>query len=251
MTACPAPSDEIAFALKRLASLVPLDGHDQALLQDAARVSHIVPARGEILAEGKPIRQAFILLDGWAYRARILSDGRRQILHMLLPGDLVGMCSHSNPTAMTEITALTNVVLCPAPPSRAGQVGEGLAEAYALSRAHEEGYLLRQITRLGRLSAYERIVDWIVELDERLVLAGLDCAAGFHLPATQETIADMLGLTSVHVNRMLQSMRRDGYLRIDSGIVKVLDRGRCLLMADYSRPATSAASILAKQLIPS
>lgn len=236
----PAASTKIAFALQRLTALAPLDDEDRALLRGAAEASHKVPARREILAQGAPIRQASILLEGWAYRARMLPDGRRQILHFLLPGDLVGMCAHRNPTALTTITALTDVILCPAPQARAGQAGEGLAEAYATSRAREEELLLRQITRLGRLSAYERIIDWILETGERIALAGSSGETVFPLPVTQETIADMLGLTSVHVNRMLQSMRRDGLLRIQSGMVTILDRDRCVRLADYSIAGAAA-----------
>ncbi|HEV7803222.1 MAG TPA: Crp/Fnr family transcriptional regulator, partial [Burkholderiales bacterium] len=59
-----------------------------------------------MLTEGHAIRRASILLDGWAYRARTLRDGRRQILHFLLPGDLIGMCQHRNPMALTTIIAL-------------------------------------------------------------------------------------------------------------------------------------------------
>jgi CRP-like cAMP-binding protein len=225
-------------ALQRLTALTPLDGHDRELLRAAASAPYVLPARREILSEGRPIGRASILLDGWAYRARTLRDGRRQILHFLLPGDLIGVCHHRNPNALTTIIALTNVTLCAAPPPP-GQQGEGLAEMYALSRHREEEYLLHQIIRLGRLSAYERIVDWLLETGDRLALAGL-CANGrFALPVTQETMADMLGLTSVHVNRMLQSMWRDGLLRIQGGVATILDRDRCVQMADYSRTTPS------------
>jgi CRP-like cAMP-binding protein len=223
-------------ALQRLTALAPLNDRDRELLRSATATSYVVPARREILTEGHVIRRASILLDGWAYRARTLRDGRRQILHFLLPGDLIGMCQHHNPTALTTIVALTDVTLCAAPSS---EDGEGLAETYALSRYTEEEYLLHQIIRLGRLSAYERILDWILETGDRLALAGLSANDRFSLPVTQETMADMLGLTSVHVNRMLQSMWRDGLLRVQGGMVTILDRDRCVQIADYSRRAPS------------
>jgi CRP-like cAMP-binding protein len=233
-----AATTELA-ALQRLTALTPLDGHDRELLRAAAAAPYTLPARREILSEGRPIGRASILLEGWAYRARTLRDGRRQILHFLLPGDLVGVCHHRNPNALTTIIALTNVTLCAAPPPLPGQQGEGLAEMYALSRHREEEYLLHQIIRLGRLSAYERIVDWILETGDRLASAGLNAEDKFALPVTQETMADMLGLTSVHVNRMLQSMWREGLLRVQGGIVTILNRARCVQIADYSRTVSS------------
>jgi CRP-like cAMP-binding protein len=236
------PSRSADFALKRLAALAPLDAEDERLLQDAAGAARHIPARKDIVREGDPIGQGFILLDGWAYRARILSDGRRQILHFLLPGDMIGLCFHLRPAALTTITALTDVVLCPAPVANAEQGGEGLAAAYALSRALEEEHLLRQITRLGRLSAYERITDWLLETGERLARAGAGEEDQFQLPVTQEAMADMLGLTSVHVNRTLQAMWRDGLLRIQGGKVTILDRSRCEQLADHARPASFGSS---------
>jgi CRP-like cAMP-binding protein len=228
-------SPSVDFALTRLSGLAALGPDDEAALHEAAQAFSVIPARREILKEGDPIRQARILLDGWAYRSRILPDGRRQILHILLPGDLVGMCHQSTPVALTTMTALTDVVMCPAPDPCTMGKGEGLAEAYAASRMLEEKHLLHQITRLGRMSASERIVDWVLETGERLAAAGVAPADDFALPLIQEMIGDMLGLTSVHVNRMVQAMLRDGLLRVRGGRATVLDRKRCEQLVDYTR----------------
>jgi CRP-like cAMP-binding protein len=237
----PAPtSPETSFALRRLISFAPVEADEQVLLQRAAGSARAIPARREILSQGAPIRQPLILIDGWACHAHMLSDGRRQILHVLLPGDVLGMSSHSDPTAPTTIIALSNVLLCPAPAPPVQQAEHGLTEAYARSRAQDEIYLLRHIIRLGRLSAPERIMDWLLEIGERLAFAGLGTPDLFPFPVTQEVIADILGLTSVHVNRTIQSMRREGYLQIKGGTVSILDRERCVRLAEYPQIASAA-----------
>lgn len=208
-------------ALTRLAALAPLDGADVAAIEQLSRMRSSIPARREILTEGKAIREPQILLSGWAYRVRSLRDGRRQILGFLLPGDLLGNCRQANPVAVTSVMAMTPVDICPAPTPNQG--GGGLAQAYAISGAIEEHYLFRQITRLGRLSALERIADWLLEIRERLSLSGLAVGNRFSLPLTQETMADTLGLTSVHVNRMLQTLRRSGAVEFTGGSVTILD----------------------------
>jgi CRP-like cAMP-binding protein len=227
----PTYTPDIGFPLTRLSALAPLDDADRALLQVAARAEHVVPARREILREGQAIKQAMLLMDGWAYRVAFLPDGRRQILHFLVPGDAIGLCRHRDPVATTTIVAQTDVRLCPAPRPRAGQGHEGLAEAYALASAREEAQLLRHITRLGRLTAQERIIDWILETGDRLVRCGLGSRESFPLPITQEMLADLLGLTSVHVNRMLQALKRDNLLWLRGGIARI-DRARCLALVD-------------------
>ena len=217
-------------AVTRLAALAPLDGEDMAaLLTAAAGSARRIPARREVLGEGQPVPQAQILLSGWACRVQMLTDGRRQIVSLMLPGDLIGMCRQRDPLASSAILALTDVATCLAPEPREGQRGSGLAEAYALSGAFDEAYLLRNITRLGRLSAYERTADLLLEIHERLTLAGI----GNMLPLTQEMLADALGLTSVHVNRTLQTMRRDGSVSLRAGTAVLSDPARLASMVDH------------------
>lgn len=193
-------------ATVRLAALSPLDEEARAALQLAVQRPRSVRARRDILTEGREITETLIVLSGWAARVRLVEDGRRQIVNLLLPGDLIGYCDQERPVASSTITAITDVDVCVAP---AASLSPALARAYALSRALEEAYLFAQITRLGRLSAQEKISDLLLELSERLELAGLAANGRFIMPLTQEMIADALGLTSVHVNRMLQALRRE------------------------------------------
>jgi CRP-like cAMP-binding protein len=209
-------------AIMRLAALGRLDTDAKALLDNAMQRARTVRARRELMFEGQPIGETSLMLSGWAARIRILEDGRRQILGFLLPGDLMGHCYHDQPVAASTVMTITDVTLCPAPDSGASP---GLARTYALSRAHDEAHMLAHITRLGRMNAHERLADLLLELFERLELAGLSTGGRYHMPLTQEMLADALGLTSVHVNRTLQALRREGALRW---------KGRELVLTDPS-----------------
>lgn len=196
-------------ALKRLAALTDLDAEAASALDAAARRSRTIRARREVIAEGAICDEALLILAGWAARVRVLEDGRRQILDFLLPGDFVGLGEHRGALVTSAVTAMTDLQVCVAP---SADDHPSLHRAYAISRALSEVDLLAQITRLGRLNAHERIADLLLELHERLELAGLAVDGRFNLPLTQELLADALGLTSVHVNRTLQTLRRDGTL---------------------------------------
>jgi CRP-like cAMP-binding protein len=233
MSTCVANIPTLEPAFQRLAALAPLGADEIAALVDAAASSQRVPAHREIVAEGQPAVRPSIVLSGWACRVRLFSDGRRQILSLLLPGDLIGMCRQREPLAATSIVALTAVTLCRAPAPREAAAGTGLAEAYLLSGALEEFYLFRHIARIGRLSAYERLLDWMLEVRERLALACLASDDRVPLPLTQEALADALGLTSVHVNRMLQLMRREGVIELTGGMVRLHDIQRLCQLVDY------------------
>ena len=214
----------------RLSSLARLTADEHRELQAGEANQRRSAARRELVIEHEPIVERRGLVAGWAIRQRILRDGRRQVLSFLLPGDLIGVCQHTSPVAATTIAAVSEVITCAVP---ASTPGGGLWEAYARSAALEEYCFLAQITRLGQFDARERVADWLLETRERLDRVGLATADQFMLPLTQEMLADALGLTSVHVNRTLQAMRRDGLMGLKGGTVSFPDRARLERLVDY------------------
>lgn len=194
-------------ALQRLQALTPLDPAAIVAVSSAIAGAHSAPARRDFIIEGSAVTGPRLIVEGWAARVRIMPDGRRQFLSFLLPGDVIGLCDQPTPIACSTITALTRMKLCDAP---LAVQSPSLYEAYAISRALDELYLLEHVARLGRMNAQERIYSLLLELNERLSLTGLAQHGGFDIPLTQEMLADALGLTSVHVNRMLQVARQLG-----------------------------------------
>lgn len=215
----------------RLCDLATLSPGEIAALRAAARRARLVGARREILQEVTRVREPTIIVSGWAGRVRYFKDGRRQILHLLLPGDLIDHIPCDEPLAPTTIVALTDVRLAPAPiPAHRDT---GLDRAYRLANAMELGHLFRQVARLGRFDSFERIADLLIELSERLRSAGLTTGDVYHLPLTQEMLGDCLGLTSVHVNRTLQQLRREGMVEIHGSMVKLLQPDRLRSLVNY------------------
>ncbi|ANI79839.1 hypothetical protein EP837_03455 [Sphingobium sp. EP60837] len=205
-------------AFRRLAALAPIDRQaDVALSGALMRMRSIRPGQ-ELMAYGAPVSGPLIILSGWAVRSRILADGRRQIMSFILPGDLIGNCRQRCPLSVSSIVALGSLTLCPGPIAI-----PALDQVYAVSHALDEAYLLAQITRLGRLSAEERLIDLMLELYERLSLSGLTADDGFTWPLTQSALADALGLTPVHVNRTLQHLRGRGDVTLRSGHLQLTD----------------------------
>lgn len=224
-------------AFDRLAALGRLNDIERlAVATSAERTQRSVRLRSELSREGEPQPPPMLVLSGWAARVRMLSDGRRQILGVLLSGDLIGIAAGPRSFAPSTIVALTEATLCNMPRRSELAPDGGLAGAYDLAIALDEHYLLAQVTRLGRLSAYERISDFLLEINERLKLAGLSTANCFRMPLTQELLGDTLGLTSVHVNRTLQALRKDGVLETSNGMIRLHDPARLAEMVDHREP---------------
>jgi CRP-like cAMP-binding protein len=163
---------------------------------------------------GAPSR-ALLVLSGWISEERTLSDGRRQILRLVLPGEIAGFREHQL-EAVSDLTALTDAVVADVTPLRTAVsedlAGPGLAEAWRRMVEAREEQALRHLMRLGRLSAMERTAQLILELYERLSDAGAVSGPVMPMPLTQEQLSDHLGLSVVHLNRILQQLRRDGFI---------------------------------------
>jgi len=214
------PTESTPAPLRRFAALAKLDSAAVTALEQAMTAQSVERARSELLSEGRPIRAPMLIVDGWAAQVRLLRDGRRQFVSFLLPGDVVGFFRHEHPVAALTVQCLTEVTTSPAP---AANLSPSLLEAYAVSRALDEAYLFAQIVRLGRFNAMERLIDMMLELHERLTLAGRAQDWSFDFPLTQEMLGDALGLTSVHVNRTVQHARHERLLEWRARRMTILD----------------------------
>ncbi len=171
-----------------------------------------------------------LIVSGSAAAGKFLPDGRRQLLRLLLPGDVVGGLGLRDEglviVALTELKTvdtgpLYSALNTPSPAHAALRAAWGQAQRAAQRR------LVQHAVRLGRYSAYERMADFLLEFHDQQHRAGLPNQAAIYLP-TQEVLADFLGLSIVHVNRTLQQMRRDRLLVHQAARVDIPDLARLM-----------------------
>ena len=105
--------------------------------------------------------------------------------------------------------------------------------------AWQAAYLLNQLVRVGRQTAYERTAHLILEIHDRLTAVGIADGPTIPMPLTQEIIADALGLSVVHLNRTLQLLRRDHLIESRAGFVKLLQPDQLADLADFHPPVIS------------
>jgi CRP-like cAMP-binding protein len=215
-----------------------------ALIEGLGEVQS-VRAATELIAEREPAARPRFLVSGWAARVRWLPDGRRQILGLMLPGDAVGLCLRRSPLALSTTVALTPArLLDAAPVQKAISSGDPrwseLREIVHMAESLDEAYLVNHVVRLGRQTAYERLCHLLLEMRDRLAMAGLGEGDTFPMPLTQEMLADAIGLSIVHVNRILQQLRREHLLDLHGGRARLLDRAALDTIADYRRPQLAA-----------
>ena len=223
--------------LLRLQSVSPCPPElERRVLALGSRVE-AVAAKAMLQVEGAPARRPRYLVAGWACRFRHLSDGRRQIFDLVLPGEGVGVCRRPHPLASTSIVALTPLQLVDASSLLQEEDPHGHLQAAIQAQADEaERRALDQIVRLGRLTATERLAHLLLELHRRLHVIGHVENGRYPFPLTQETLADMTGLSVVHVNRTLQELRRQELAVLERGWVRLGDRSRLAQLADEGPP---------------
>jgi len=188
------------------------DDDRQLLERMTARIRRIGPHQ-DIIREGDEPGDVHLIMDGFACRYQILPDGKRHIMAYLVPGDIcdfhvaiLGEMDHS-------IGTLTPCTLVDIPHETIHDISTrhpNLNRAFWWGTLVDEGILREWLVSLGRRSAHQRVAHLFCELLMRLQTVGLADRNSFEMPLTQEELADTLGLSTVHVNRMMQELREQG-----------------------------------------
>ncbi len=227
--------------LMRMSAIARLSPLERAVLRDVAAHARSFPAQTELCIEGR-VQPPQVLLAGWACYQRLLGDGRRQIIGFLLPGDIIGSVTRSNMLASQTAAALTPVtvadarLLLPAADGAASAM-PGLSQAIQHIAYMEDVRMRDHVVRLGRQTAYERVVHLMLEFRSRLAVVGQVVDDGFAVPVTQEVLADALGLSVVHINRTLQQIRRDRLFELRGGQLKLRQIELMQAMVDWAQPS--------------
>jgi CRP-like cAMP-binding protein len=185
-----------------------------------------VDPRASILQEGTSSTHLFTVLTGWAFRYKMLSDGRRQILNFALPGDFLGLQASMFNEMTHSVEALTPMLLCVFPRERIWELYEHYASlSFDITwlAAREEQILDSNLLNVGRRNALERTAYLILHLFTRARDVGLAAKSGLTLPITQQHVADTLGMSIVHTNKTLRRLYDRKLLSWKSQRLEILD----------------------------
>ncbi|MFC0406716.1 Crp/Fnr family transcriptional regulator [Roseomonas elaeocarpi] len=175
-----------------------------------------------------------LLVEGWLVRSQTLSDGGRQITDIVLPGDLCGWAAAEFQGTGEDIRACG--------PTRIAVLRKDVVierDLFAVWRSWErardvEARILRsRLVSLGRRNARARTAHLVAELYHRLRRVGLADSGSFRCPLTQGQIADVLGVSPVHINRVLQELRREGLIAFNKQQVMIPDLARLHVAASF------------------
>jgi CRP-like cAMP-binding protein len=221
---------------RKLENFVPLSAEDKRLLDNVVRQPRRVAANEIIVAEGEAPNDVHLILEGFACRYKLLEDGTRQIVAYLVPGDMCDLHVFILREMDHTIAALSPcaVVDIPRPEVIALTERPAIARALWWATLVDEGTLREWVLNVGRRPAEERVGHLLCELLFRLKSVGLADGASYELPLTQSELADTVSISSVHMNRVLQRLRRKKLITLRSGNLVILDTERLQELSGFN-----------------
>jgi CRP-like cAMP-binding protein len=237
------PKRDINFRLSPVASQ---SIEDAAMQLDPKTASRAIRPGQELVSEGRRCTSIFIIAEGISIRYRVLRDGQRQILSILLPGDFAGIPSCFFSSALYSIRTLTPAVVWPVSMQRVVALFDTqprVAARLFWTFSCETAVYAERLISVSRRSASERVAHFLLELHARMHKLGLAEANSFRLPLTQEILSDALGLSIPYVNRVLQQLKADGLARIKDQEVIIEDMEALLNLADFEQAYLTPLSL--------
>lgn len=212
---------------------------DAADIQAIARLPIAIkdiPGHTAIVREGERPTQCCLVIEGYACRSRTTDNGKRQILSIHVAGDIPDLQNLHLAVMDHDLTTLSRCTVGFIPHDALRALTRGrpqVAEALWRETLVDAAVFREWIVNVGRRSAASRMAHLLTEIGQRLKTLGLAEGDQFELPMTQLDLADALGLSSVHVNRVIQELRRDGLIEMRKHAVSLLDLPRLSKLADF------------------
>lgn len=211
--------------LHRFNEFVPLTRGEVEMIEGLA-VDRLHLRRHELIrSQGDPVRDVYLLSEGWVGCCVDVAAGTRQMVKVHLPGDMLGTQSLTLASAAETLMALTRVTVDIIPVAAFSQLFMNeprIAASMYLSAQKERVFLMDRLTSVARTSAAQRLAAFLLNVYDRLSVVGLD-EPRFDLPLSQDELADVLGITAVHANRTLFHLEESGFIARRGKSITILD----------------------------
>ncbi|GLK49352.1 Crp/Fnr family transcriptional regulator [Brevundimonas intermedia] len=232
----PGPQPKIATLIDKLSQRDHVSPEEIEALRDVLGTPQEVRGGVDIVKEHAHPQQSTLLISGFSARYSSLSDGGRQITEINVPGDFIDLHSLLMKQMDHGVVALTDCVVAPAPHVKLIALTERhphLTRLLWLDTIIDAAIHRQWLVAMGRRSGLGHLAHLICELYLRLQAVGQSGRLRFDLPLTQAVLADALGLSTVHVSRLVTELRGEGVINWSGGQVEILDWHRLAEIAEF------------------
>lgn len=221
---------------KKLSAFVALSGDELRALDGLQSAVRPIAPGEQIVIEGQANHQAFILNGGWACSFKVLRNGSRQVVDFQVPGDFLGLRSlllRKSDHSFAAVTAIEVCEISKASLLEAFANSPRLATAVFWAVSRDEAMVVEHLVNIGRRSATERTAHFFLELGDRMALIGQGTRTAYACPLTQYHLSDALGLSAIHLNRILRQLREKKLMVFQKGVVTITNRKRLIELAQF------------------
>lgn len=197
---------------------------------------HVVPARKHLILKDQDWLNVYCIHSGVCAAYDLLSDGRRQIISLYIAGDIVDVTGIVEKPATQNVVAMNDAVVGSVSATEFAQMLDQEPQLHRLlmaESARRRAMLEAWVCALGRKSAIERMAMFFCEIVSRKQAVGLANGLTCVLPLSQIDLADILGVSAVHVNRVLKTLREMDLAHFDSGRLEITDFDRLAAIAEF------------------
>ena len=215
---------------------IPLDDDDLTALARLLERKLVVKKTKDIIVEGYEHKVLHIVERGFAIRYKLLHNGKRQIVNIILPGDIIGFPACFYEYAVFSVTTIGKMDLHYVPLDAFTDLclkRANIATALLWFAAREAAIYAEHVIDTGRREPLERLAHFLLEMLTRLQAVGCASENSFEMPLSQEGIGDVVGLSAPHVNRMLAELKSEGLIAMNRHEVKILDMAALQILGEF------------------
>jgi CRP-like cAMP-binding protein len=226
-----------ASLARKLTQFIELSPDELSCLDRLQVHNRTFDRRVNLRSEGESGQPCFVLQDGWACCFKLLLNGRRQIINFAIPGDFLGLRSVLFRVSDHSVASITPVRVSSFSGHELFEIIDRfprVAAAILWALSCEEAIVVEHLVNIGRRNALERVAHFLIEFGERLQVIGLATDQGYECPFTQEDLADALGLSAIHINRILRQLREQQLLTLSHGSLQIHDLPGLAAVAQFS-----------------
>ncbi len=227
---------EESSILANLGRYYSLGDDDRELLLDLEQKSYAASDKETLWRAGARVDKLYTIKSGWACTFRHNFDGLRQVVDILLPGDIIGLRDFTFKRHLSEARMITRGTVCAFPYHKIIDIIETstpLTIALFSSIARQEAILTERMLNTIHRSARSRIAHFVLETYTRLNKVRATELENFFLPISQQMLGEILGISYVHINRSLMAMERDNLLKKHRRHIEVIDQAKLFEEADF------------------
>jgi CRP-like cAMP-binding protein len=229
------PIKDHPFVIK-LNRSIRLDEDDLTELAQLLDRKLVVKKGKDIIVEGYEYKALHVIESGFAIRYKLLHNGKRQIVNILLPGDIIGFPACFFEYAVFSVMAIAKMSVHYIPLDAFAALclkRAKIATALVWFAAREAAIYAEHVIDTGRREPLERLAHFLLEMHARLQAVGHASENSFEMLLSQESIGDAVGLSAPHVNRMLAELRTEGLIAMDGREIRILDRAALQILGEF------------------